>query len=30
MQKAFALYADSIDLAHIAFPDDWAERIKNS
>ena len=29
MQKAFALYADSIDLAHIAFPDDWAERIRN-
>ena len=29
MQKAFAIYADSIDLAHIAFPDDWAERIRN-
>ena len=30
MQKVFDFYASSIDLAHIAFPSDWAERIKNT
>ena len=29
MQKVFDSYADSIDLVHIAFPNDWAEHIKN-
>lgn len=29
MQKVFGFYANSIDLAHIAFPNDWAELIKN-
>ncbi len=28
MQKVFNSYADDIDLAHMAFPNDWAERIK--